>query len=643
MITTTKVNYRYSLYVPSGDTITWVSSTGSVYVLFSIPSLGIKNHVGQLIYDGVNEVISVFDMNTIESYTLSGTDRILVYIQWTGLLPLGSYTELYAFMDELLNIEFYKCSGKKNVLDKTSLLSTAFITGGTLRDSCDILNPTILLEFSNDKLFEYNYAYIPLFKRYYFITGVQVVRNNIYMISFKVDVLFSHVTEIKKQHGLIKRIGATSLTEATNLSKNCIDERLQLKDVPVVSIANVTGGTLANITFSWNYAYVYNPNSTYLFDDNTVALTVIPFSDYTVGQPSKNISQPSGTALPIINPKTTFNSANRTVVGGLTMLNAVTKAIYTDTETLSPFVKSIIAYPFKIPCLTLAESAHYDYLIINGKGIKSDGTIINPDTTEMRVNVATHGEISPHLILADFTVTNSSVAEFLKHEPYCYYEIYLPFYGWAKLPSYDILDSRILVYYSVNYSSGKGNVYVYNYTKQQLVFSSTVQLGIQIEKTTSNLEYLDDKENAMNRNLLLSLMGSILSTGLGMATGNGFAIAGGLLGGTKAITEYNNQRSMQYEKANTTVSDTNGNLYTPFNCYLKTVQKPPINPVDYSYLSRFNEDNGFPLNEYHVITSYVGKGYIEIVNVDYVNDTNSTTLKTESDEIVALLESGIII
>lgn len=91
-----------------------------------------------------------------------------------------------------MQIKFYYNSSEKNKIGKS--LSKELTMDGNLRDECSVISPTILVEHSN--LSNYNYAYIPEFKRYYFITEITSVRNNLWRISLKVDVLESFKSDI---------------------------------------------------------------------------------------------------------------------------------------------------------------------------------------------------------------------------------------------------------------------------------------------------------------------------------------------------------------------------------------------------------------------------------------------------------------
>lgn len=85
-----------------------------------------------------------------------------------------------------MQVTFYTFSKKKN--------STAVPSGGTtvdckLKDNCSIVTPTLVI--NEGGYFPYNYAYIPTFGRYYFVTDVVSVRQSIWEVTLKSDVLAS--------------------------------------------------------------------------------------------------------------------------------------------------------------------------------------------------------------------------------------------------------------------------------------------------------------------------------------------------------------------------------------------------------------------------------------------------------------------
>lgn len=144
-----------------------------------------------------------------------------------------------------MQIILYNNSAEKNRVDKTSYLSNALTLNGNLRsgDSGDILNPTIYLEMNNNSLPSYNYAYIPTFNRYYFISNIRPARNNYWEVNMKVDVLMSFKTEIKNQTALVVRQeNDYNLDIVDNLITNLQDKEYDINYIVVDEFNNCEGG-----------------------------------------------------------------------------------------------------------------------------------------------------------------------------------------------------------------------------------------------------------------------------------------------------------------------------------------------------------------------------------------------------------------
>ena len=71
-------------------------------------------------------------------------------------------------------ILYENTSPKKKVVKK---LTRQKELEGNLLDECSIVNPTVVIEIDN--VSQYNYMYIPVFHRYYYITNSTVVQNKI--------------------------------------------------------------------------------------------------------------------------------------------------------------------------------------------------------------------------------------------------------------------------------------------------------------------------------------------------------------------------------------------------------------------------------------------------------------------------------
>lgn len=101
-----------------------------------------------------------------------------------------------------MNINLLQNLSEKNKLNKNfSVLSTI---NSVLKKESSIINPTLIINFDSS-ITESNYIYIPEFRRYYFITDIVSVNNNLWELSCTVDVLSSFSTQIKAQTAVIKR------------------------------------------------------------------------------------------------------------------------------------------------------------------------------------------------------------------------------------------------------------------------------------------------------------------------------------------------------------------------------------------------------------------------------------------------------
>ena len=101
-----------------------------------------------------------------------------------------------------MEITLYTNESEKNKLEKT--LDHPILLEGTLRDESSIINPIILISSNKEDIpYMYNYAYIPAFGRYYFITDIESVRTGIWRVSMHVDVLMSYKEQIKNLNVII--------------------------------------------------------------------------------------------------------------------------------------------------------------------------------------------------------------------------------------------------------------------------------------------------------------------------------------------------------------------------------------------------------------------------------------------------------
>lgn len=105
-----------------------------------------------------------------------------------------------------------------------------------LKGGCDMLNPTWII--NNENVPASNYAYFN--NRYYFITGISSIRNNLVEITGRVDVLASWQADILATNALVLYAG--------NGRDDIIDPRIPItQDVSVDSaVASISGFTITD-------------------------------------------------------------------------------------------------------------------------------------------------------------------------------------------------------------------------------------------------------------------------------------------------------------------------------------------------------------------------------------------------------------
>lgn len=102
-----------------------------------------------------------------------------------------------------MTITLYRNISEKNAFNKT--LTELTTLTGTLREQSSIIDPVINIAGIDDFIGSMNYAYIPEFNRYYFITNIESVRAGLWRVSFHVDVLYTYREQIKDNYAIIER------------------------------------------------------------------------------------------------------------------------------------------------------------------------------------------------------------------------------------------------------------------------------------------------------------------------------------------------------------------------------------------------------------------------------------------------------
>lgn len=166
-ITSTKaLNYTYTPIIPDGYELVGYSNT--------ITS---------------NVIVYNFDIE----YDVNKDEDVYFYEVYNAKIP--------SFKG--FGVVLYQNNSEKNRVDKSLYLRNIATIEGTLREQCNLINPILTIEYN--EVPNFNYVFIPIFNRYYYVSDITNLLNGLWKISLQCDVLMSYKDIIKNQTAFIER------------------------------------------------------------------------------------------------------------------------------------------------------------------------------------------------------------------------------------------------------------------------------------------------------------------------------------------------------------------------------------------------------------------------------------------------------
>lgn len=531
-----------------------------------------------------------------------------------------------------MKIILYNNHSENNKLNKTIVKIVEL--SGYLREQTSLINPQILIEFHPDQFDGYvkddnqvyviyngikitwdsfiynyvlsaNYVYIPDFNRYYFINDITSVRQNLWRLTLHVDVLMSYKNEIGNTKAFVIR-------NEFNFDPMVRDDEISYYyDKDVIEYIPEKGDKV-NKTFT---------STTNIFYDNIAITCINEDLEFNISA----ITPPDPT-LPLVTANTSGDDMTYTTYCTWPVNGTILARRLLEDDTLSTFILSIVAYPFLLDITP--NSAHY--LKLGTTELKDSGSEEELVGDGVWVDDMDKN-ISKYYVIADFTISGDN---FKDYEPYSQYEIYLPYLGWIPLNADNILNNRLIVYYVVNYQTGKSQVTIYDITNSKIIYTNMTQLGVVIPINSTNAREVNDQRNSNNIGLGVGLITSALTTAVGIATYNPVAVASGLISGGATIAKYVQNQNTNYSKASGSVGSGQSGLYLPQDVKIrKTSYKPKGYDEEYFKLK------GRPLNQVKTLKDLTG---MTIIGDEHLENFGSST-KSENEEIKTILKTGVIL
>lgn len=462
-----------------------------------------------------------------------------------------------------LSIGFCVSSAEENRLDKTGFLSAYEWIGGTLREKSSIVAPTITIEYKGFP--NWNYAYIPNFNRYYFITDIVSVNLNVWMIAFRVDPLMSYKEIIKDTRAMVER------------NENTFDAFMLDEMYPPKYNKQVTENWITDV-LGFSPDIVFRPDMDLTYRPHVVVTTYNTRFTNT----GADLNPPDPNYLPEIWANNFISGIGyKTYALDYLQSKKLTLDLFNNSGHAS-FVISIIVYPYEIK-----TSGSYQMAIGSGivEGMENVPGVETP--------------FIPYAVINDFVMDRAR--SFLDFEPYTTRELYIPYAGWYKIPFEVCAGHEILVYYSIDQIQGNATAFVYDKTSHRILWSTPCQLGIKIPvSTTNNLEN-EKAESANNLNLIMSIVSSAASIGIGVATANPVATTAGVIAGAKGLTSYINHMNSIVDRAQATAASAMTSMASLQKCRIRKTR----NFTD-EYDQDFCREFGKPLRQIRRIGELTG-------------------------------------
>ena len=572
-----------------------------------------------------NGNLYTYDENTYDEL-LSGSvitfDASVYGTYFDKIITLVNNELLGINLDGNTTIMCYRQNSENDALSKTLIGVTMF--DGKFNHAIGFKNINIdLVRYIRN----FNYVYIPTLERYYFVDSIELVSANVTRLHLKEDVLMSWKDLIKSQKAFVTRYENSSET-------NIVDNRLPYEDTMRVVIDSLDSTPIQNSKV--NVALDYN------LSDSKCNFLITTFNTHNVGYASgTKINTIDSGNLPTISNHE--SPAQRLYLMSHDYVSSMFQALINDDATAS-YLVSILWLPFDpVDLFNLSSLPSYNPLYIGEKKLKADTKeFVNyNETIQLIQNPICYDETSdneylsqiPYIVVFDgkYTATDS----WKLREPYTYYEIHIPFVGFVKLDAKDFLNQRIIIYYSLDAKSGASTCYVYNYDRKTIIWSGTCQMGIKVDITSTNtLENTKQKQSA-ELNMILGLISSATSIGIGVATENPVAIVGGVLSASKTIASNVNINRMIFERTQTNFGTSDGALFDVLSVFVKVIYHNPIS----IHTDTYKHMQGLPYNNY-VSSMSTLSGYVEVGEIHF--DPNGKNIyQDEISEIVQLLQNGV--
>lgn len=545
-----------------------------------------------------------------------------------------------------MNIILYKTASENNLVNKESTLIELLNLEGTLKASTSIINPSIIVEMKmgieivtddnitvvyddnvkigllgNSLLLDCNYAYIPDFKRYYFIDDIVSVNNKLWNISMSVDTLMSFKEEFLQLEGFITR---NEYLYDPKINDNLISFKAN-KFIEYLQYENISECVELDTAIpKETYSGVDNRNTVISYVVRNGHKVAESGLDELFIQPSQAPLHVDG--LPDVNNNTLGTNLSTMYLAIESIeTNYLAESIFKN-DTLKSYLKHITIYPYKIkneyyPVFTNASAFCVPYGAQDNWLYMPYNAIHNIRKPKYSVD---------RLKICDIMIEASE--SFLDYSPYTRYEIFIPYYGYVELSGEAIKGHNIQVYFDVYFEDGTTTAFIFDNTIKKILWNQKINFGVRLGLSSSNMLEINNQKNAIELNSVLNGLSSIISIGSGIASSNPIVAMGGLMRLAQTVGSKETSYNQLYDIGKVDMSNPNDGLFN-----LQTVHIKKTKALTYNYDHKFFKLNGRPLNQVKKLSTLHGFTIINDIHLE-ISATSG-----EKKNLIALFNEGIIL
>ena len=134
-------------------------------------------------------------------------------------------------------INLYQNTSEGNRVDKTNYLTQVGTISGALRSSTSIND--LVITYESNSIPNFNYVYIPIFNRYYFVDDITSANYSLWTLALSVDPLMTYKEAIINCNGFVDRC-------ESDFNANIIDKKRVVEEGNTIEVDTVTNELFTN-------------------------------------------------------------------------------------------------------------------------------------------------------------------------------------------------------------------------------------------------------------------------------------------------------------------------------------------------------------------------------------------------------------